>query len=46
MNAAPGYSLSGGLSPQAADVDGDRRPEVFFAAEDDRGLSRIHAVES
>ena len=45
MNAAPGYSLGGGLCPQAADVDGDGRPEILCAAEDDRGRSALVCVD-
>jgi outer membrane protein assembly factor BamB len=41
MNQSPGYAWNGALCPQAADVDGDGRPEVFFAAEDEHGLSSL-----
>jgi hypothetical protein len=45
MNMFPGYGWNGALCPQAADVDGDGRPEIFFAAEDERGLSALVCVD-
>jgi hypothetical protein len=45
MNMSSGYAWNGALCPQAADVDGDGRPEVLFAAEDDRGLSGLVCVD-
>jgi len=45
MNISPGYTWNGALCPQAADGDGDGRPEVFFAAEDERGLSALVCVD-
>jgi len=45
MNISPGYGWNGALCPQAADVDGDARPEVLFAAEDERGLSALVCVD-
>jgi outer membrane protein assembly factor BamB len=45
MNISPGYAWNGALCPQAADVDGDGRPEVLFAAEDERGLSALVCVD-
>ncbi|MDW8366667.1 MAG: FG-GAP-like repeat-containing protein, partial [Abditibacteriales bacterium] len=45
MNVFPGYTWNGALCPQAADVDGDGRPEVLFAAEDERGLSALVCVD-
>lgn len=44
MNVSPGYSMAGGLCPQAADLDGDGKPELLFAAEDDHGLSALVCV--
>jgi outer membrane protein assembly factor BamB len=45
MNVSPGYAWNGALCPQAADVDGDGRSEVLFAAEDERGLSALVCVD-
>ena len=45
MNISPGYSMAGGLCPQAADLDGDGKLEVLFAAEDERGLSSLVCVD-
>ncbi len=45
MNLHPGYTRSGALCPQAADADGDGRPEVWFAAEDRRGLNALVCVD-
>lgn len=44
MNVSPGYSMAGGLCPQASDLDGDGKPEVLFAAEDKLGLSSLVCV--
>lgn len=45
MNMHPGYSMSGGLCPQAADGDGDGRPEVWFASEDRHGLNALLCLD-
>lgn len=45
MNVSPGYSIGGGLCPQAADLDGDGKPEVLFAVEDKQGLSALVCVD-
>jgi outer membrane protein assembly factor BamB len=45
MNIFPGYGWNGALCPQAADLDGDTRPEVLFAAEDTRGLAALVCVD-
>lgn len=45
MNPSPGYAWNGALCPQAADVDGDGRPEVLFAAEDDQGQAALVCVD-
>ncbi len=45
MNIWPGFTQSGGLCPQAADLDGDGKLEVLFAAEDDLGLSALVCVD-
>jgi hypothetical protein len=45
MNISPGYGWNGALCPQAADVDGDGRPEIFLTAEDERGLSALLCVD-
>jgi outer membrane protein assembly factor BamB len=45
MNIASGYLWNGALCPQAGDVDGDGRPEVLFAAEDEHGLSALVCVD-
>jgi outer membrane protein assembly factor BamB len=45
MNPSPGYTRNGSLCPQAADVDGDGRPEVLFASEDERGWSALTCVD-
>jgi hypothetical protein len=45
MNMSPGYGWNGALCPQAADVDGDTRPEIFFAAEYERGLTALVCVD-
>ncbi|MCS6919621.1 MAG: FG-GAP-like repeat-containing protein [Fimbriimonadales bacterium] len=44
MNLFPGYTWNGALCPQAADVDGDGRPEVLFATEDEQGLTALVCV--
>ena len=44
MNMSPGYAWNGALCPQAADMDGDGRPEVLFTAEDQRGMSSLVCV--
>ncbi|NPV48454.1 MAG: PQQ-binding-like beta-propeller repeat protein [Armatimonadetes bacterium] len=44
MNTAPGYTPNGALSPQAADLDGDGRPEIVFAAEDTQGRASVVCV--
>ncbi len=46
MGLSAGYARNGALCPQAADVDGDGRPEVLFAAEDERGLSSLVCVNA
>ena len=46
MNPAPGFTMSGGLCPQAADVDGDGKPEIFFAAEDERGRCALVCADA
>jgi len=45
MNPSPGYTWNGALCPQAADLDGDGRPEVLFAAEDGQGLGSLVCVD-
>lgn len=45
MNLHPGYTLGGALCPQAADADGDGRPEVWFAAVDRNGLNALVCVD-
>jgi len=45
MNPSPGYIWNGALCPQAADLDGDGRPEVVFASEDAQGLSAVTCVD-
>jgi hypothetical protein len=45
MNRSPGYLWNGGLSPQAADLNGDGRPEVVCAAPDAHGLSSVLALQ-
>lgn len=44
MNRAPGYTANGALSPQAADLDGDGRPEIVFAAEHPSGRASLVCV--
>lgn len=44
MNHQPGYTMNGQLCPQAADVTGDGRSNVLFAAEDDQGWASIVCV--
>jgi len=45
MNASPGYARNGALCPQATDLNGDGKPEVLFAVEDDNGLSALRCVD-
>jgi hypothetical protein len=45
MNPSPGYTWNGPLCPQAADVDGDGRPEVVFASQDSDGWAALACVD-
>jgi outer membrane protein assembly factor BamB len=45
MNPSPGYARNGPLCPQAADLDGDGRPEVVFASEDEDGRCAVTCVD-
>ena len=45
MTVASGYLWNGALCVQAADVLGDGRPHILFAAEDDQGLSSLVCVD-
>lgn len=45
MNHSPGYAWNGALCPQAADLAGDGKPVVVFAAEDDKGLGSLVCVD-
>ena len=45
MNGSPGYAWNGARCPQSADLDGDGRPNVLFAAEDSQGLSSLVCVD-
>ena len=45
MNGSPGYAWSAARCPQAADLDGDGRFEVLFAAEDPHGLTSLVCVD-
>ena len=45
MNHQPGYAKNGALCPQANDLDGDGKPEVLFAVEDEHGNAALRAVD-
>lgn len=44
MNPSPGYTPNGALSPQAADLNGDGRPEIVCTAEDAQGRASVVCV--
>jgi outer membrane protein assembly factor BamB len=45
MTASSGYTWNGALCPQIADVVGDGRPHILFAAEDENGSSSLVCVD-